>query len=115
MWMQPKSSNTSSEVSSPVYDDAMVKQVRAFQAAHGLTRDGILSPATMAALNESVSPKSIVLSGRSIGRIYEDNRWQKSTPSTPFFDEIEYVVVNPKWLLPIGLFNDKSSANSKMI
>jgi murein L,D-transpeptidase YcbB/YkuD len=29
---------------------------------------------------------------------------KKRTPTTDFSDEVEYIVVNPKWFLPIGLF-----------
>ena len=116
------------------YDDTLADQVKAFQGAHGLERDGVLGPATLAALNESVESK--------INRIqmamdhwrensnpgeryiwvnipsYRAEAWtgnrqdvvmdtivgKKRTPTTAFSDEIEYVVVNPKWFLPIGLF-----------
>ena len=117
-----------------VYDDVLASQVKAFQADHGLARDGVLGPSTLAALNESVESK--------IDRIqramthwrenanpgdqyiwvnipsYRAEGWKdgvreismdtivgkKRTPTTAFSDEIEYIVVNPKWFLPIGLF-----------
>ena len=117
-----------------VYDDGLAKAVERFQAAHGLARDGVIGPSTLAALNESVESK--------IDRIqramdhwrenpnpgdqyiwvnipsYRAEGWnngvreitmdtivgKKSTPTTAFSDEIEYIVVNPKWFLPIGLF-----------
>jgi len=117
-----------------VYDENLEFHVQAFQAAHGLEQDGVLGPATLAALNESVESK--------IDRIeramdywrdnanpgeryiwvnipsYRAEAWtgdrrdvsmktivgKSRTPSAAFSDEIEYVVVNPKWYLPIGLF-----------
>ncbi|MEM7729403.1 MAG: L,D-transpeptidase family protein [Pseudomonadota bacterium] len=117
-----------------LYDEALAEDVKSFQAAHGLAQDGVLGPATLAALNESVESK--------IDRIqrsmtywrenanpgeryiwvnipsYRAEAWtgdrrdiamdtivgKARTPTTAFSDEIEYVVVNPKWFLPIGLF-----------
>ena len=117
-----------------VYDDTLATQVKAFQAAHGLARDGVIGPSTLAALNESVESK--------IDRIQRAmNHWRENpnpgdqyiwvnvpsyraegwkdgvreihmdtivgkrrTPTASFSDEIEYIVVNPKWFLPIGLF-----------
>lgn len=117
-----------------VYDDALAEQVKSFQSAHVLMQDGVVGPATLAALNESVESK--------IGRIeqsmtywrknahpgeryiwvnipsYRAEAWtgdrrdiamkaivgKKRTRSYAFSDEIEYIVANPKWYLPIGLF-----------
>ena len=117
-----------------VYDETLEEQVKRFQAAHGLARDGVIGPSTLAALNESVESK--------IDRIQRAmNHWRENpnpgdqyiwvnipsyraegwnngvreismdtivgkrrTPTTSFSDEIEYIVVNPKWFLPIGLF-----------
>ncbi|GHB02803.1 murein L,D-transpeptidase [Algimonas arctica] len=117
-----------------VYGEMLAQQVKSFQAAYGLEQDGVLGPATMAALNESVESK--------IDRIeramdywrenanpgeryiwvnipsYRAEAWtgdrrdvsmktivgKSRTPSNAFSDEIEYIVVNPKWFLPVSLF-----------
>ena len=117
-----------------VYDATLEEQVKAFQAAHGLARDGVVGPSTLAALNESVESK-IRRIQRSMDHwrtnpnpgdqyiwvnipSYRAEGWnngvreismdtivgKKRTPTTAFSDEIEYIVVNPKWFLPIGLF-----------
>ena len=117
-----------------VYDLQLEKQMKAFQAAHGLEQDGVLGPATLRALNESVESK-IARIETSLEYWYarpnlgEQHVWtnipsyrvegwkdgerqihmktivgKKRTPSVAFSDEIEYIVVNPKWYLPIGLF-----------
>lgn len=116
------------------YDKTLEQQVKAFQAAHGLMQDGILGPSTLAALNESVDSKidrieaamdywqdNPNLGDRYIWvniPSYRAEAWtgdrrdiamdtivgKKRTPTTAFSDEIEYIVVNPKWFLPIGLF-----------
>ena len=116
-----------------LYDDALAGQLKAWQAAHGLKQDGVLGPATLAALNESVESK-ISRIQRSMDHwrgfdpgeqyiwvnipSYRAEGWKdgvreihmdtivgkKRTPTTAFSDEIEYIVVNPKWFLPIGLF-----------
>ena len=116
-----------------VYDDVLASQLKAWQAAHGLTQDGVLGPATLAALNESVESKISRIRramdhwrGFDAGEqyiwvnipSYRAEGWKdgvreihmdtivgkKRTPTTAFSDEIEYIVVNPKWFLPIGLF-----------
>lgn len=122
------------ETAPTVYDDDLVEQVKMFQTAHGLAQDGVLGPATLAALNESVESKIDRIERAmdhwrktpNLGEryiwvnipSYRAEAWtgdhrdismktivgKKRTPSTAFSDEIEYVVVNPKWFLPIGLF-----------
>jgi len=116
------------------YGDDLVEQVKAFQAAHGLEQDGVLGPATLAALNESVESKIDRIQRsmdhwRKNANLGERHIWvnipsyraegwnngvreitmdtivgKKRTPTPSFSDEIEYIVVNPKWFLPIGLF-----------
>lgn len=116
------------------YDDILADQVKAFQAAHGLEQDGVLGPATLTALNESVESKISRIQramdywreNSDLGEryiwvnipSYRAEAWtgdrqdvvmdtivgKSRTPTTAFSDEIEYVVVNPKWFLPIGLF-----------
>ncbi|MGB3457666.1 MAG: L,D-transpeptidase family protein [Litorimonas sp.] len=122
------------DLSETLYDEALEEQVKAFQAAHGLMQDGILGPSTLAALNESVESKiDRIQRAMTYWRTnadpgeryiwanipsYRAEAWtgdrrdiamdtivgKKRTPTTAFSDEIEYVVVNPKWFLPIGLF-----------
>lgn len=117
-----------------LYDEDLVDAAKTFQAAHGLMQDGLLGTSTLAALNESVSSKvgkieqamahwrrQDDLGSRYIWvniPTYRAEAWtgdrrdvsmktivgKSRTPSTAFSDEIEYVVVNPKWYLPIGLF-----------
>ena len=117
-----------------LYDEQLAGQVKAFQAAHGLAQDGILGPSTLAALNESVESKiDRIQRAMNHWRenpnpgdqyiwvnipSYRAEGWKdgvreismdtivgkKRTPTTAFSDEIEYIVVNPKWFLPIGLF-----------
>jgi len=122
-------------VESPtIYNELLAEQVKSFQSAHGLQQDGVLGPATLAALNESVESKidrieramahwreNADLGERYIWTnipSYRVEAWtgdrrdismktivgKKRTPSIAFSDEIEYIVVNPKWYLPIGLF-----------
>lgn len=123
-----------SETSPTVYDETLELKVKAFQAAHGLAQDGVIGPSTLAALNESVESKidrieQAMDHWRSRSDLGERHIWvnipsyraeawtgdrrdiamdtivgKKRTPTTDFSDEIEYVVVNPKWFLPIGLF-----------
>ncbi|WP_298917050.1 L,D-transpeptidase family protein [uncultured Algimonas sp.] len=121
-------------VAPTVYDNDLKAQLKSFQAAHGLMQDGIVGPATLAALNESVQSKidrigTALEYWRTKGDLGERYIWvnipsyraeawtgdrrdiamdtivgKKRTPTIAFSDEIEYVVVNPKWFLPIGLF-----------
>lgn len=132
--LETSSSVESALNSDTFYDDVLADQVKAFQAAHGLEQDGVLGPATLTALNESVESKidriqrtmnywreSSDLGERYIWvnlPSYRAEAWtgdrqdlvmdtivgKPSTPSTAFSDEVEYIVVNPKWFLPIGLF-----------
>ena len=117
-----------------VYDSALESSVKRFQAAHGLAQDGVIGPSTRAALNESVESKiDRIQRAMNHWRTnanpgdqyiwvnipsYRAEGWKdgvreismdtivgkKRTPTTAFSDEIEYIVVNPKWFLPIGLF-----------
>jgi murein L,D-transpeptidase YcbB/YkuD len=120
--------------SDEIYDDNLVLRVKSFQARHGLEQDGILGPSTLKALNESTESKINRIERAMNYWRHKDNLGERyiwvnipsyraeawtgdrrdiamktivgktRTPTTAFSDEIEYVVVNPKWFLPIGLF-----------
>lgn len=117
-----------------VYDPILASQVEAFQAAHGLNQDGIIGPSTLHALNQSVESKidrieRAMAHWRANPNLGDQFIWvnipsyraegwddgvldiamdtivgKKRTPTPAFSDEIEYIVANPKWFLPIGLF-----------
>ncbi|MGB6230694.1 MAG: L,D-transpeptidase family protein [Litorimonas sp.] len=133
-FLRPISMDIAPSAPTTLYDGELVEQVKAFQAAHGLARDGVIGPSTLAALNESVESKIDRIQRsmdhwRKTSDLGERHIWvnipsyrvegwsggereivmdtivgKKRTPTTAFSDEIEYIVVNPKWFLPIGLF-----------
>ena len=126
----PEQSNTSLTI----YDEITVEAVKAFQRRHSLKDDGILGPNTFDALNESAASKvdkiaESLQTWRSYDDLGEKHVWAnipsytaigynngkaeismktvvgKTQTKTPIFsDEAEYIVANPKWYLPIGLF-----------
>ncbi|MBX2846542.1 MAG: L,D-transpeptidase family protein [Saprospiraceae bacterium] len=66
-----------------VYDAEVVQQVKTFQANHGLKPDGIIGPATHAALNTSPEERT-----EQIRATLERFRWQLNT------NKSDYILVN---------------------
>jgi len=116
-----------------VYGPELQNALKAFQARHGLKRDGVVGPRTLEALNESVESKIArietamqaerEIAGRE-GKLirvnipsYQAEAWEdgkevlsmkaivgkKSTPTPSFSDEAEFIVANPRWYVPTGL------------
>jgi L,D-transpeptidase YcbB len=108
------------------YDEALVAAVIAFQESLGLTADGIVGPATVAALNGgSATTKEDIIANMERWRfhvhvnipefrlvimdgerLHYTTRVVVGTPrnQTPVFnDEIEYIVVNPYWNVPASI------------
>jgi murein L,D-transpeptidase YcbB/YkuD len=120
------------------YDKALLAAVKAFQSGMGLTADGVMGPATVAALN----------GGSTVGKddlIANMERWRwepadfgaysvqvnipefrvaivsngqetytsrvvvgRPTNMTPIFsDEMENIVVNPYWNVPVSIANNE--------
>ncbi|WP_424340482.1 L,D-transpeptidase family protein [Henriciella sp.] len=121
------------EIDPQIYDEGLVEAVKTFQSRHGIERDGIIGPATLAAMNESVDSK-IARIAESMDRwrhqgavdekyiwvnipSYTAEGWEdgkreitmktivgKEDRETPTFnDEIEYVVANPNWYAPVSI------------
>lgn len=112
------------------YDEALAAAVRRFQARHGLVEDGMVGPATLAAVNVPLSTRV-----RQIALNMERHRWlpplasrrvtvnvaaqrlvvvdadrevmrmrvvtgQAYTPTPVLTDRISHIVVNPYWHVP---------------
>lgn len=116
-----------------VLDESLVAALKDFQKHHGLETDGILGGNTLKALNESVESKisriaESMYRWRSQGDLGERYIWAnipsytaegwnggkmeiaqrtivgKVRFATPeFSDEVEYLVANPKWFLPVSI------------
>lgn len=115
------------------YDEALVETIKIFQRHHGLEDDGVIGPETIDAMNESVDSKIYRIAEalnrwRAQGELgkrhiwanipsYQAEAWNngkmelqqktivgKKQYATPeFSDEVEYVVANPKWYLPVSI------------
>lgn len=121
------------EVNPEVYDEKLVEAVKTFQSRHGIEPDGVIGPATLEAMNESIDSK-IARIADSMGRwrhqgkadrkyvwtnipSYTAEGWKNGrreismktivgmeSRETPIFsDEIEYVVANPNWYAPVSI------------
>lgn len=116
-----------------LYDDGLVAAVERFQKRHGLEVDGVIGPQTLDAMNESVSSKidriadamyrwrkqgdmgaryiwanipSFTAEGWSDGvkEISSKTVVGRRGRETPVFsDEVEYIVANPKWYVPVSI------------
>lgn len=121
-----------------LYDPATLAAVVAFQDRHGLEPDGVVGPGTLDAMNESAASKIDRIAAtlqhmRGLGEIGDRYIWanipsylaegwsggarqirmrtvvgKKGHETPEFSDEVEYVVANPKWYMPISI--QKSSA-----
>ncbi|NNE57274.1 MAG: L,D-transpeptidase family protein [Hellea sp.] len=116
-----------------LFDEPLSSALKLFQTRHGLEDDGILGGNTLIALNESVDSKidriaesmnrwraqgdledryiwanipSFSAEGWNNGKMEIKQRTivGKTWFATPeFSDEVEYVVANPKWYLPVSI------------
>lgn len=125
------------EPAETLYNDKLVRSVEAFQKRHGIKVDGLVGPGTLQALNESVESKIARIAGsmerwrqqgpaddryvwvnipsyRAEG--WEDDERQITTKAivgtaanqTPVFnDQVEYVVANPKWYMPVSILKNE--------
>ncbi len=122
-----------SEPDPTLYGEDLVAALERFQTAHGIKVDGLVGPATLEALNESVDSKIDRIADtmhrwRAHGDLGRKYIWA-NTPSftaegweggerkiamktivgmrsreTPVFsDEIEYAVANPRWYVPVSI------------
>lgn len=119
------------------YTEELVEGVKAFQRHHGIKVDGLVGPSTLEALNESVDSKIARIAGamdrwRQQGMADEQYVWVNipsyraegwrdgerkigmkaivGTPANPtptFDDQIEYVVANPKWYMPVSILRNE--------
>lgn len=111
----------------------LAEAVKTFQRRHGLNADGIVGPATLRALNETVGSK-VARIARNLDRwrrqgdmgrrfvwanipSFSAEGWNagrreirmktivgKPSRETPVFsDRIEYTVANPKWYVPVSI------------
>ncbi|MGJ8563534.1 MAG: L,D-transpeptidase family protein [Alphaproteobacteria bacterium] len=123
-----------------LYDAKLEKSVLKFQKMHGLEEDGVIGEGTLAVLNESVASKiSKIMYSLTEWETYGDMGgtfiWA-NVPSytasaykngdldiamkaivgnprtaTPVFqDNVEYLMANPKWFLPVSLFKRQKLA-----
>lgn len=116
-----------------IYDEGLEAALKLFQTRHGLEDDGVLGGNTLKALNESVESKidriaESMYRWRNQGDLGEryiwanlpsysaegwnDNKMEirqrtiigKKYLATPeFSDEVEYLVANPRWYLPVSI------------
>jgi murein L,D-transpeptidase YcbB/YkuD len=70
-------SPSASQEAAPLYDEALAKALKAFQARHGLDVDGAVGPATIAALNAPVEDRI-----EEIAAAMERWRWWSASPIT---------------------------------
>ena len=119
------------------YTEELVEGVKAFQRHHGIKVDGLVGPSTLEALNESVESKIARIAGsldrwRQQGMADDEYVWVNipsyraegwrdgerkigmkaivGTPANPtptFNDQIEYVVANPKWYMPVSILRNE--------
>ena len=122
-----------------LYDEQLVSAVKVFQQRHGIEPDGVIGPATLAAMNESVDSKIARIADsmdrwRVQGDIgdrfiwanvpsYSAEGWNngareiamrtivgKKQHATPSFsDEVEYAVANPRWYAPVSIVRNEKA------
>lgn len=130
-------SATSDDTQENVFTEDLVSALKSFQRRHGIKEDGLVGPNTLEALNESVESKIARVAdsmerwrqqGSAEDRYvwvnipsYSAQGWKDgdleiqskaivgtAEHETPTFnDQIEYVVANPKWYMPVSILRNE--------
>jgi murein L,D-transpeptidase YcbB/YkuD len=123
------------EVRDPrLFDAALKRGVMAFQKRHTLAVDGVVGPATLAAMNVSVENRidQIRVNLERMRWVYDQlpddyllvdvagQVWQsrvivgrQDRPTPVFRDQVEYLEVNPTWTVPPTILKDDILPNAR--
>ena len=130
-------SDTSKRTDANLYTEELASALKSFQRRHGIKVDGLVGPNTVEALNESIESKIARIADsmerwRQQGSAADQYVWvnipsysaqgwkngdleiqskaivgtaEHETPT--FNDQIEYVVANPKWYMPVSILRNE--------